>query len=241
MKYLAYDLGPRGIRVNAVSAGPIRTLAGRGAGVDDMLVLYDRWRRFGATSRTRRSAAAGAFLLSQCPAASPAKSCTSTAATTSWAPPAACSTTTRQKLKLIRKSEVGAKPRALSRQNGYFRMPISTAGSRRRLFPTSDFRLSMRPIPIAVAVVEHGECVLIGPRGADVALAGLWEFPGGKTGRARVQRGGGARIREETGLLVEVREAYPVVEYVYEPRARGRAVGLLCGAAAFLCVSAMST
>jgi enoyl-[acyl-carrier protein] reductase I len=30
MRYLAYSLGPRGIRVNAVSAGPIRTLAASG-------------------------------------------------------------------------------------------------------------------------------------------------------------------------------------------------------------------
>lgn len=29
VRYLAYDLGPAGVRVNAVSAGPIRTLAGR--------------------------------------------------------------------------------------------------------------------------------------------------------------------------------------------------------------------
>jgi enoyl-[acyl-carrier protein] reductase I len=31
-RYLAYDLGPRNIRVNAVSAGPINTLAARGVG-----------------------------------------------------------------------------------------------------------------------------------------------------------------------------------------------------------------
>jgi enoyl-[acyl-carrier protein] reductase I len=30
VRYLAYDLGPRGIRVNAVSAGPIKTLASSG-------------------------------------------------------------------------------------------------------------------------------------------------------------------------------------------------------------------
>lgn len=31
-RYLAYDLGPRNIRVNAISAGPIRTLAAAGVG-----------------------------------------------------------------------------------------------------------------------------------------------------------------------------------------------------------------
>ncbi len=29
MRYLAYDLGPKGIRVNAISAGPVRTVAAR--------------------------------------------------------------------------------------------------------------------------------------------------------------------------------------------------------------------
>ena len=30
VKYLAYDLGPDNIRVNAISAGPIRTLSAKG-------------------------------------------------------------------------------------------------------------------------------------------------------------------------------------------------------------------
>jgi len=38
VRYLAYDLGPTAIRVNAISAGPIKTLAARGvAGFTDML------------------------------------------------------------------------------------------------------------------------------------------------------------------------------------------------------------
>ena len=32
MRYLAYNLGPEGIRVNAISAGPIKTLAASGIG-----------------------------------------------------------------------------------------------------------------------------------------------------------------------------------------------------------------
>jgi len=38
VRYLAHDLGPRGIRVNAISAGPIKTLAASGiSGFKDML------------------------------------------------------------------------------------------------------------------------------------------------------------------------------------------------------------
>lgn len=40
VKYLAFDLGPRKIRVNAISAGPVKTLAGIAAGVQEMLDLY---------------------------------------------------------------------------------------------------------------------------------------------------------------------------------------------------------
>lgn len=37
VRYLAYDLGPQGVRVNAISAGPIRTLAAAGvSGFKDM-------------------------------------------------------------------------------------------------------------------------------------------------------------------------------------------------------------
>jgi len=39
VRYLAADLGPQGIRVNAVSAGPMRTLSG--AGVSDARVIFN--------------------------------------------------------------------------------------------------------------------------------------------------------------------------------------------------------
>lgn len=42
MRYLANDLGPRGIRVNAISAGPIRTLAARGVSGITKMVEHHR-------------------------------------------------------------------------------------------------------------------------------------------------------------------------------------------------------
>lgn len=44
VRYLAYDFGPQGIRVNAISAGPIRTLAA--AGVSGFKTMYKRFADF---------------------------------------------------------------------------------------------------------------------------------------------------------------------------------------------------
>lgn len=64
VKYLAFDLGPRGIRVNALSAGPLRTLAGRGAGVEDMLQFYEKMAPMGRNVTHDEVGRTGAFLLS---------------------------------------------------------------------------------------------------------------------------------------------------------------------------------
>jgi enoyl-[acyl-carrier protein] reductase I len=64
VKYLAYELGPRGIRVNAVSAGPIRTLAGHAAGVDDMLTLYSAMAPLARNVTVDEVGRAAGFLLS---------------------------------------------------------------------------------------------------------------------------------------------------------------------------------
>lgn len=64
VKYLAYDLGPAGVRMNAVSAGPVRTLAGRAAGVDDMLVLYEGMAPLGRNITHDEVARTAGFLLS---------------------------------------------------------------------------------------------------------------------------------------------------------------------------------
>lgn len=42
IRYLAWDLGPHNIRVNGISAGPMRTLSARGVGnINDMFALVD--------------------------------------------------------------------------------------------------------------------------------------------------------------------------------------------------------
>ncbi len=65
VRYLAYDLGPRGVRVNAISAGPIRTLAGRGAGVDEMLPYYEKVAPLGRNVTHEEVGRSGAFMLSE--------------------------------------------------------------------------------------------------------------------------------------------------------------------------------
>ncbi|MDX3928283.1 MAG: enoyl-ACP reductase FabI [Shinella sp.] len=48
VRYLAADYGPRGIRINAISAGPVRTLAG--AGISDARAIYS-WNQKNAPLR----------------------------------------------------------------------------------------------------------------------------------------------------------------------------------------------
>lgn len=50
VRYLAADLGPQGIRVNALSAGPMRTLSG--AGVSDARVIFNYQKEHAPLKRT---------------------------------------------------------------------------------------------------------------------------------------------------------------------------------------------
>jgi mutator protein MutT len=73
------------------------------------------------------------------------------------------------------------------------------------------------PIPIAIAVVQHAGHVLIGQRPAGVALAGYWEFPGGKVVHGETPAQAAAReCWEETGLTVRVGPLIDEVEHAYE-------------------------
>jgi enoyl-[acyl-carrier protein] reductase I len=64
VKYLAFDLGAVGVRVNALSPGPLQTVSGRGAGVDEMLGLYESVAPLGRNVTHEEAGQCGAFLLS---------------------------------------------------------------------------------------------------------------------------------------------------------------------------------
>ena len=65
VRYLAADLGPKNIRVNAISAGPIKTLAASGvSGFSNILQIYRDRAPLRRTVETAEIAAAAVFLLS---------------------------------------------------------------------------------------------------------------------------------------------------------------------------------
>jgi enoyl-[acyl-carrier protein] reductase I len=65
VRYLAYDLGKKKIRVNAISAGPIKTLAARGIGaLGDMLKAHAERAPLGRNVDVNEVGATGVFLAS---------------------------------------------------------------------------------------------------------------------------------------------------------------------------------
>ena len=70
VRYLAYDLGPKKIRVNAISAGPVNTLAARGiSGFTHMLEHYAERAPLKRNIEPKELGAAGLFLASDMSAA----------------------------------------------------------------------------------------------------------------------------------------------------------------------------
>lgn len=65
MRYLAMDLGERGIRVNAISAGPIQTLAARGiSGFSEIFTEVEKRAALGRSVTTEEVGNTATFLLS---------------------------------------------------------------------------------------------------------------------------------------------------------------------------------
>ena len=63
-RYLSYDLGTSGVRVNALSAGPLKTLASSAVGANEMLQMYEHVAPLGRNIEHHEVANSGAFLLS---------------------------------------------------------------------------------------------------------------------------------------------------------------------------------
>jgi enoyl-[acyl-carrier protein] reductase I len=65
VRYLAADLGPKGIRVNAISAGPVKTLAAAGIhGFGRMLDMYKSYAPLRRNVTQEDVGDTGVFLLS---------------------------------------------------------------------------------------------------------------------------------------------------------------------------------
>lgn len=65
VKYLAHDMGPNNIRVNAISAGPIRTLAASGIGdFKSMLRMHEKTSPLKRNTTQQDVAGAGVYMLS---------------------------------------------------------------------------------------------------------------------------------------------------------------------------------
>jgi 8-oxo-dGTP diphosphatase len=70
---------------------------------------------------------------------------------------------------------------------------------------------------IAIAVVEQDDRFLIGRRPAGVALAGLWEFPGGKVEPGESPEAAAIReTLEEAGVQIVIEGEYPEVVHQYD-------------------------
>ena len=121
--------GPARIRVNAVSAGPVRTLAGRGAGVDDMLPMYERCSA-GPQHHSRRSRPGRRLLLSAISGGITGETCMSTPATTSWVRLAGCSTNTATSCAGKSRPTSAAKTASLPPQRGRTAGPTDARGER---------------------------------------------------------------------------------------------------------------
>jgi len=65
-RYLAWDMGPKRIRVNCISAGPMQTLAARGiSGFSAMLKTYEERAPLGRSCTAEELGATGVFLASE--------------------------------------------------------------------------------------------------------------------------------------------------------------------------------
>ena len=161
--------GPRGIRVNALSAGPLKTLAGSAAGVGDMLGLYAHMAPLGRNITHEEVGKTGAFLLSDHSDGITGEILHIDGGYNAMGSPG----------RLARRDSRGIASRT------WCRVHYRYASTKAPHDPMSSFT------SVAIAVVEHENQFLVGRRAQHVPLGGLWEFPGGKLEGDESPRAGG--------------------------------------------------
>jgi 8-oxo-dGTP diphosphatase len=73
------------------------------------------------------------------------------------------------------------------------------------------------PIEVVGAAIRKGDCVLAAQRGPEQALAGQWEFPGGKVERGEsLEQALIREVREELGCEIAVGKHVTTTTHVYD-------------------------
>ena len=166
VKYLAYDLGPKKIRVNGLSAGPVKTLAASAVGDSDKLAgLYEMSSPLERNITREEVGAAGMFLLSDLARGISGEILHVDCGYNVMGSPGRA-IETRQ----------GADPR--ESQGGQPR-PGSLAREGRRVQATMSTRRNS-PSRSASASSAADDRFLVRQRPEGTVYAGYWEFPGGK-------------------------------------------------------------
>ena len=82
--------------------------------------------------------------------------------------------------------------------------------------PRNDDSATLRPIQVGIGLIRRGDAFLIRQRPAGTAMAGYWEFPGGKCEPGETTPAATLReCREETGLSVALASIRRIITHRY--------------------------
>ena len=185
VKYLAYDLGPKNIRVNAVSAGPVKTLAASAVGdFEDLAGLYVAVSTLGTQHHPRRSRLSG-----DVPTLGPRQR-----------------NHRRNHARRLRLQRHGlAGPRDRSSQAGRESLSTQMRRAAGDMNPTPSSTADELPTLVGIGLIRRSGSFLVRQRPDQTVYAGYWEFPGGKCEPGELPAEAVAReCLEETGLWVAV-------------------------------------
>ena len=211
VKYLAYDLGPKKIRVNGLSAGPVKTLAASAVGDSDKLAgLYELSSPLERNITREEVGAAGMFLLSDLASGITGEILHVDCGYNVMGSPGRAVETSQD----AHPGEgQGGQPRA-----------GGPARKGRRVQAAMSERTTEQPIPVGIGIIRRGDRFLVRQRPAGHRLRRLLGVS-----RRQVRAGRDARPQatareclEETGLAVVGRSASARHDLPLSPRA-GRA------------------